>query len=98
MTHSGTAGEATTQEQWTRQLEVWAIDEMVAAAEAELSEAEAVQKHAEAQEEPAGALEQCPLAEAGGVCMVGECEWCRQEQAQGSAQPCGAHGHLSEPS
>ena len=41
MTHSGTAGEAAAQEQWTRQLEVWAIDEMVEATAAQLSEADA---------------------------------------------------------
>ena len=33
-----------TQEPWLQQLEVWAIGEMVVAAEAELSEAEVVQK------------------------------------------------------
>ena len=85
-THGAAAGEANTQERWTQQLEVWAIDEMMAATEAELSEAGAVQeRQPEAQDEPVRAPEQCPLAMAGGVCMVGECEWCKQEQAQGQA-------------
>ena len=32
------------------------------------------------------ALGECPLAKASGLCMVGECEWCRHDQEQGSAQ------------
>ena len=92
-THSVTSGEAATQAQWTRQLELWAINKMVAATEEELSRAAAGRHQPEAgrnqpgvQEEPVGAPGKCPLAEAGGVCMVGQCEWCRQEQEQGSAQ------------
>ena len=75
-----------TQERWTQQLEVWAIDEMMEATEAQLSEAgAALERQTQAQGEPVRAPEQCPLEKAWGVCLVGECEWCRQEQAQGQA-------------
>ena len=81
-THCSTAGEAAMQAQWTRQLEVWAINEMVAATEEELSRAgvarqqpEAGRHQPEVQQEPVETQVQCPLASAGGVCVVRECEW-----------------------
>ena len=70
-----------------QQLEVWAIDEMVEATEAQLCETEAERSsQPKAVEQRCTAQEQCPLARAGCVCVVQECEWCDEEQ-RGRVQP-----------
>ena len=73
-----------------RQREVWAIDEMVVATEAQLGEAEAERSRGlQATEEAPQHHEptvQCPLAEAGGVCVVKQCEWCGEGDKSGRVQ------------
>ena len=87
--HSTTAGDGDAHNQWLQQLEVWAIDEMVEATEEQLCKAEAEGRSQQrAAEQRQAAQGQCPLARAGGVCVVQECEWCEEGQ-QGSERQRG---------
>ena len=72
---------------------------MVEATEAELTEAKAKEAEDKAREseaeqsrelraaEQAPQHQECPLARAGGVCVVEECEWCNEGDQRGKLQP-----------
>ena len=63
-----------------QQLELWGIDEMVEAVEEQLQDTAAEQDEAPAVGCHQAAQAQCPLAEAGGVCVVQHCEWCGEKE------------------